>query len=374
MSLIKFPVSVQRRGATMVLIVILLPALFALAAFAVNVAFMEGVNTEIQVATDAAARAAGRTYALTGDQDAALAAAQEAVTRNSIGSYVVPITAADLEFGVSTRPSSSNTYDFTPAGSGNAVRLSTTTLSSGAGAAIQPIFPFFGTGFQLRPLKSAVSTQGVIDIALVVDKSGSMAYSSTETAAYPPAPSSAPAGWDFGDPVPPNARWLDLIAAVQVFNNQLAISPQEELLSLVLYNHGSSCVRELTNDYSLITNRLSTESANFQAGGTNIGSGIYSGKWALINSDKARDYAAKVLVVMTDGVHNYGSHPVWAAKSAAKAGIMVFTVTFSDEADQALMQQVADEGAGEHFHAVTATQLQEAFQDIARRLPTLLTK
>lgn len=50
----------------------------------------------------------------------------------------------------------------------------------------------------------------------------------------PPDPSSAPAGWDFGDPVPPNARWLDLIAAVQVFNNELTASPQEELLSSVL--------------------------------------------------------------------------------------------------------------------------------------------
>lgn len=366
--------SKQRRGATMVLIVIMLPALFALAAFAVNVAYMEAVNTEIQIATDAATRAAGRTYATTGDQDAALLAAQEAVSRNPLGNYVVPITASDLEFGVSSRGSAGEPYVFSPSGSGNSVRLTTTTLASGSGPAIQPVFPFFGNSFELRPLKSAISTQGVIDLALIVNMSGSMAYSANEVAEYPPAPAAAPVGWDFGDPVPPNARWLDLIAAVQVFNNELNTSPQEELLSLVLYDHESSCVQELTNDYTKITDRLAQESNKFEAGGTNIGSGIYSGKWSLINSSKARDFAAKVSVVMTDGVHNYGSNPVWAAKRSADEGIMVFTITFSDEADQGLMQQVATEGAGEHFHAVTSAQLQQAFQDIARRLPTLLTK
>lgn len=364
----------RRTGAAMVLIVILLPALFALAAFAVNVAYMESVNTEIQVATDAGARAAGRTYAVTGDQAKAVSAAQDAVKRNPIGSYVVPITAADLEFGISTRASESDTYTFTPAKEGNAVRLATNTLASGKGSAIQTFFPFLTNNFALRPLKSAVSTQGVIDIALVVDRSGSMAYSSTETANYPPAPAAAPPGWDFGDPVPPQARWLDLIAAVQVFNNELNRTPQEELLSLVMYDHKSDFAVPLTDNYRRVTRRLAQESASFAAGGTNIGIGIYTAEWALLRSGQARNHAAKVSVVMTDGVHNYRHDPVHAAKKSAENGIMVFTVTFSDEADQALMKRVADQGGGQHFHAVTAAQLRAAFQDIARQLPTLLTQ
>ena len=77
-----------RRGATMVLVVILLPALFALASFAINVAHMESLNTELQIATDAAVRAAGRAYADTGDKNIALAAAQTAASKNKIGNYV----------------------------------------------------------------------------------------------------------------------------------------------------------------------------------------------------------------------------------------------------------------------------------------------
>lgn len=87
-----------------------------------------------------------------------------------------------------------------------------------------------------------------------------------------------------------------------------------------------------------------------------------------------RSGAAKVLIVMTDGKHNTGTDPIAAAKTAAAGGIMIFTVTFSDEADQIRMQQVASIGNGKHFHASTAAQLKTVFQKIAQALPTLLTQ
>ncbi|TWU46362.1 von Willebrand factor type A domain protein [Rubripirellula tenax] len=360
----------------MVLICVLLPVLFILSAFAINVAHMESVNTEVQIAVDSAARAAGRTYALTGDEAETLLAAQEAATRNPIGSFVVPIAASDLEFGTSLRTYANDPYTFTPTTSGvtNSIRLSTTSFAGGSGAGVPPVFPFFAGLFDVRPLRSATSTQGVIDCVLVVDRSGSMAYSSSEVAAYPPAPSSAPPGWDFGDPVPPNARWLDLIAAVKAFNDELNDSPQEEQLALSIYNTNKSTPQRLTTDYTKVIEKLDEVSVNFVAGGTAIGWGIYEGLWAVTDAAFARPHASKVMIVLTDGVQNYGTAPKWAAKEAATKGVTVFTVTFSDEAAQAAMQEVAEIGGGEHFHAVTAAQLKIAFQDIARRLPTLLTQ
>ena len=363
-----------RTGATMILVVILLPALFALSALAINLAYIESANTEIQVAADAAVRSAGRTYAQTGDENQALLAAQEAAARNPIGEFVLPITAMDLDFGTSVRNSPTDPYTFTPTGSGNAVRLVTRTLSSGNGPTLETIFPFFGSGFTIRTERTAVSTQGVIDIALIVDRSGSMAYAADEIAAYPPAPLAAQAGWDFGDPVPPNARWLDLIASVQVFINELENSPQEDFLSLSVYNTQSASPQKLTSQYSDIINKLGQISAQFDAGGTNIGQGIYEGLAAVTNENDSRPHASKVIILMTDGVHNYGTNPLSAANSVADAGVVLFTITFSDEADQATMQQVAEKCGGEHFHAVTAVQLQQAFQEIGRSLPTLLTK
>jgi hypothetical protein len=38
------------------------------------------------------------------------------------------------------------------------------------------------------------------------------------------------------------------------------------------------------------------------------------------------------------------------------------------------MQQIADITGGTHYHAVDAQQLNEAFRNIARRLPSLLTQ
>ena len=50
----------HRRGAVLVLMALLLPIVLMLSAFAMNVANMELNRTELQVSTDAAARAGGR--------------------------------------------------------------------------------------------------------------------------------------------------------------------------------------------------------------------------------------------------------------------------------------------------------------------------
>ena len=364
----------RRRAATMVFVVITLPVLFALAALAINIAQMESVNTELQIAVDAAARAAGRTYTITGDKDQALLAAQEAAAKNPISGTILAIDAGDLDFGESQRTDSSNPYLFSPTGSGNSVRLTTRSFAAGSGAAVKPVFPFFGSAFEIRPERTAISTQGVIDICLVVDRSGSMAYSSSETAEYPPNPASAPPDWEFGDPVPPNARWLDLIAAVQTFNGELENSTQEEFLAIAMYNDSSATHRSLSNDYSGIVDQLVAVSANFTSGGTNIGGGMLEGLNAVSDASFARPHASKVIVLMTDGNHNFGTHPNTAAWQIADAGVTLYSVTFSDEAQQGLMQDVANRCGGKHYHALTATQLQNAFRDIARGLPTLLTK
>ena len=101
---------------------------------------------------------------------------------------------------------------------------------------------------------------------------------------------------------------------------------------------------------------------------------MIKGMEAATDPTYARDFASKVVVLMTDGVHNYGRNPLSAANSLADEGVTVFTITFSDEADQPRMQEVANRTGGKHFHAITAVQLQNAFREIARSLPMLITK
>ena len=206
----------RRQAATLVLVVILLPVLFILAGFAINISYLQLVQTEAQIAADASASAAGHVFAVTNDKKAARAAATAVAAKNRIGGKILPLQASDFEFGVATRASVNQPYNFTVAATGNSVRLTTRSLSTGVGGDIAPLFPLFGSVIQFRPNRTSTCTQLDLDIAIIMDRSGSMAYSSSEISAYPPKPINAPSGWTFGNPVPPNARWLDAIAAVQV--------------------------------------------------------------------------------------------------------------------------------------------------------------
>ncbi len=362
-----------RRGAMMVLVIIMLPVLFLLAAFAINFAYIELVRTELQISTDAAGRAAGRTFALTGSASQTLKAAQEVAQKNTVAGQSMPIAMTDLEFGLAERTSIGVRYNFVSSSNPNAVRLTTNSFASNGG--VQAFFPGMSPDVRIFSIRSAVSAQVEVDIALVIDRSGSMAYSASETAAYPPAPAAAPIGWYFGAPVPPNARWLDTIAAVNVFLQELQTSPQSERVSLTTFSHTTNIDTPLTSSYGNILTSLQGYSYAFQSGGTAIGDGIFQGMSSLAGSGGgSRDWASKVVVVMTDGIQNYGASPIDAAINAAGQGVLVFTVTFSNEADIGLMQSVANQGGGLHYHAVNAFQLRAAFQDIARRLPTLLTR
>lgn len=364
-----------RRGAMLVMILVLLPVLLSIAAYAINLAHIESAHTEIRIANDAAARAAGRVYSLTGDRALALAAAQEAAANNPIfNELVLPIEEGDLTIGSSTRQADADSYEFTPSFRGNSVRIMTQSLADGDGNLVGTLLPIFGFRSDIRPLFTSISTQSDIDIALVIDRSGSMAYAADEVAEYPPVPATAPAGWDFGAPVPTQSRWLDLVAAIDVFRKALNDSPQEELVSLSVYNDESQTLVELTNIYSELSLPLDEISNQFDFGGTNIGDGMLRGLNTLTGTDEARSDAAKVVILLTDGVHNFGTSPFDAARQIADRGITVFTITFSDEAKQADMELVANMAGGSHIHAVTGDALKQAFIDIVKQLPNVITK
>ena len=61
-----------RRGAILPLLALMLPVLLLVAGIAINVAYMQLCRTEMQISTDIAAKAAGRVYSMTQDEDEAL--------------------------------------------------------------------------------------------------------------------------------------------------------------------------------------------------------------------------------------------------------------------------------------------------------------
>jgi hypothetical protein len=365
--------NMARRGATMVAVAILLPVLFLLSAIAVNLAYIRVVTTKVQIVTDVSVRAAGSAYAETGDEAASLVAAQHLANLNLVESKVLSIASGDLEFGLSQRSTHDNAYTFTPGTSGNSVRLTTNSFAGGAGDAVQPFFAVLGSNFDIRPVCTATHAQTTLDVALIVDRSGSMAFSTDEVSGGG-TPAAAPPGWAFGDAVPTPSRWLDSVAAVNLFCNILDQTSKIEKIALVGYRGDAQRLVELTDTYQDISDQLNAISASYDTGMTNIGDGINKGLNAVTESAHARSWVNKALVLMSDGINNTGTDPLIVASTAVAESVPIYTVSFSNEADQVLMQQIADMTGGTHYHAVDAAQLNAAFESIARRLPSMLTQ
>ena len=351
----------------MALLAILMPVMIGVAAFAINVVYMEMTRTELQISLDVATRAAGRTLAVTEDQAQATAAANLMLQQNPYANQVLSLADTNISFGVSTRNSSGERYAFESGAYPNAVKIETNGNND-----VPLLFPTMGLDIPLRPIKTSICTSMEMDVALVLDRSGSMAFAANESSSVG-YPMNAPPGWSYGNPAPPQSRWLDAVDAVENFISVLQSSPHDEHLTLTTY--ASTAVRDvsLTADYDAILNSLDAYSSNFSGGTTAIGDGIINGVDAITQTGQSRPWATRIMIVMTDGIQNTGQDYVYAAQQAASDNVMVYTITFSDEADQSAMQSVANEAAGKHFHAASGIELTHVFEEIAREFPTLVT-
>ncbi|MEO9590320.1 TadE/TadG family type IV pilus assembly protein, partial [Rhodopirellula bahusiensis] len=152
--------SKDRSGTTVVMLVILLPVMLAVAAYCINVVYMEMARTELQISTDLATRAAGRVLAVTGDKGEAIDAAERLLEANPYLNRTLSIGDADIIFGKSTRTEENRRYEFTPDKKVNSVSL----RAFGADD-VPMLFPTMGVPIEFRPIKQAGATQVELDIA-----------------------------------------------------------------------------------------------------------------------------------------------------------------------------------------------------------------
>ncbi len=360
-----------RRGAMMVLIAVSLPLFVMMAAFAVDTAYMQLTRTELRVATDAAARAGGRRLSINQDTGDARREARRAAGRNQVAGSRLLLANRNIEFGYSERANVNSRYVFDTSNPEiNAIRINGKRT---AGSRSGPINLFFAGALGARtfePSHSAVSTQIDRDISLALDRSGSMAYASDESS-WRWRPAAAPPGWGWGDPVPPNSRWLDLVNAVNGFLVELENTPQDEYVSLATFSSSARLDEGMTLNYNDIRTSVDGITQQFNGGATNIGQGMQESIDVL--TDGSRPFAARTIVIMTDGIWNRGPNPITIAQQARAQGITVHAVTFSGEADQNTMRQVAEAGGGKYWHAPTGAALLAVFREIANNNPTLLT-
>lgn len=415
----------HRRGGIVVLLAILLPILFVLASFAINIAYVQLSRTELMVATDAAARAGGRAMSFYQSVDDAKTAAQVTAALNNVAGQPLQISFDDanneIEFGDSETSQTSSRYVFSKiqtslvsSGSeiANAVRVTGKFTSGSLNGPLNSLFPAMGLKNSFDLQQQAVATQLDRDIALILDRSGSMSWVTFNwPSGYNPWTSSAmnaavDAGvlgiggyWYYGyyyqyyyytsgnnqttyyqwvwenyynlGPAP-QAPWDELVDAVDVFLGVLESTDQNEKVSLATYATTATLNLNLVSDYDLIRSELDSISPY---GATAIGEGLQTGLPSLLDTSFARPFATKTIVLMTDGMHNTGIDPVTVAQEiVAQYNVTIHTVTFGAGADQQLMQQVAQIGGGNHYHAETGDELIDVFEEIANNLPTLITQ
>ena len=368
----------NRRGAMMVLIAVCLPLCIIMAGFAVNVAWMQLVRTELRTSTDAAARAGAKELSLSQTTTAARTASKEAANRNLVAGSPLLLANSDIEFGNSTQPTATSRFQFTPGGKKpNAVRVQGTRAKGSLSGPVDMMLTNVFSVRQFEPTETATSTQLDRDICLVVDRSGSMMWVLNGGSVNPPGSS------DCSRPHPTLSRWGSLAVALDVFLSELDKTKQKEIVGLVSYSSDttecgntyriSTIDADLSSDYSPVRSKMTAMSSKPVKGRTAISAGIDNGINVLTGS-KVRPFAVKTMVLMTDGIHNTGPEPVLSAQVAAQNDITIHTVTFSEDADVARMKAVAAATGGLHFHADDRAELVSVFKEIAATLPVMLTE
>ncbi len=402
-----------RRGAIAPLMALLLPVIILVCGMAVNIAYMQLSSTQLQVAVDASSRAGGRALSEFQNIDTAMQYAVNAAAANSvIGKSVVldsTESSGEIVFGTNGRANNGfGRYTFTPqdrqairnkSAKATAMRITGKRTVGSASGPVELLFFGFGPFGNFQPVANSTATQVDRDIALVVDRSGSMVesirdytqYYYTETYYDSRGRKKTRNVWTDSDmedeynlyntqlknfnnnngPAPDASRWAALGSGVQQFLNVLEGTDQEEQVSLCSYSSSATRNCSLTKTFSTVTTKLNSLRPS---GNTAIGSGLSKGAEA-VRISPSRPYAAKTIIILTDGLQNSGTDPVTVATSTMNSqNVVIHTITFSDDADIDRMEQVADIGKGKHYHAVNGQDLIDIFEEIANNLPTIITE
>ncbi len=367
----------RRRGTITILACFLIVVFLASVVLSVDVAYMQLSRTRLRSATDAAARAAGESLSRLQDIDASREAAKTLAQANLVAGTPLVLDDDDIVFGHSDQQEG-GAWDFVAdAEPINAVRVNGRRTRTAPSGSIPTLFGMFFYVFDFEPTQLATVVRLDRDICLVVDRSSSMKLYLTDTA---PVMSTG----DSRFCQPPNmslSRWGALSVAVDRFTSALLTTPQTEHLALVSYgsnytscsytNYAATINQALSNDYTDATAALQNISNSKFNGMTDISAGILKGIQVL-TSAQARPYAAKTMVLMSDGAYTQGVQPSTVAPQAAAENIVIHTITFG-EANPTEMQAIADATGGNHYIAPDAAALQDIFEEIALTLPVMFT-
>lgn len=370
----------ERRGGIVVLVAILMSVLVTLSVFAINLVYMEITRTELRIACDAAAKAAIVRLGSTQNQTTARTFAQSVAQLNPVGGSPLTLTSAQIEFGYASR-TGTGAYTFAP----NVTPLNSARVTASKNVGM--IFGGFLSTTSFTPQQQSIVMRVNHDIALVLDRSASMAFDSSNMEFVYPADRNFGTNFQnyFATPSLTASRWKSLADAVTAFNTVLTTRQLDAQVALTTfaedYSFGTFTSVEastdvpLTKTYSLIDNQMTVWNNTVLVGDTNIEAGLAQGRAALIGTG-ARLTAQRTIILLTDGVPTSGSTNLATIAANYRAeGIVTHVITFGGQAasgaNQTLMQNTAASGYGQYYHAPDSATLNSVFRQIAEGLPAV---
>lgn len=172
-----------------------------------------------------------------------------------------------------------------------------------------------------------------------------------------------------------------LEAAKEVATKFILERPQDRI-GLVVFSGESFTQCPLTTDQAVLVNLLREIKSGMIEDGTAIGLGLANA----VNRLKDSQAKSKVIILLTDGVNNYGAiAPATAAELAKTFGIRVYTIgvgTYGEapypvptpfgiqlqnmpvEIDEAVLQQISALTDGKYFRATDNDKLAQIYQEI----------
>lgn len=380
----------ERRGAVILLVAVCLVLLLAMAAFSIDLAYIQLAQTQLKAACDGSAKA-GTSALVQGKTEAeAVQAAIDMAALNQVGGKPLKLTAADIKLG-QPQLQANGTWQFTagakPAQSMQVVGSLASTNSNGK---LNLFFaPMLGTS-SVGLSNTSEASAFAVEVCLALDRSHSMCFDQTGTIWSYPSPLLL--DWVAGIKMEPitGSRWESLDVAMNSFCNILSSSNYPPRVAVVTWASdigkntteyqltGQTSVGvvtdlQLSTSMSAVYSAVHTRSGKVMLGGTNMSSGIDQAR-SILNASNVKSYAKKVMILMTDGQWNAGRDPVLAAKDAKNENITIHCVCFLQNADQSTTQQIASITGGKFYYASSSAELTAAFKDLAYSLPVVLTK
>jgi Ca-activated chloride channel family protein len=199
------------------------------------------------------------------------------------------------------------------------------------------------------------------DLMLAVDVSGSMAAEDMSI----------------------GGRWVDRLTAVKRVLGDFLERRAGDRLGLILFGHSAYLLTPLTFDRAHVRYQLETSVIGMAGRETAIGDALGLGVKRL----RERGDGDRVLVLLTDGVHNAGAlDPVRATQLAVAENVRVYTIgmggdggrssvfglqiaTPGAEIDEASLQRIAEQTGGRYFRARDTRELAGIYAELDRLEP-----